>query len=311
MVQGKHQSPNRFQSSISESLGHWSLVIIWDLVIGILFITFASGVDISGTGMDIIVCIKQVVVGDQVKIDPQTHSLVRSAEFSRINPFDLFTLDMAVQLKKEYSGSITAVTMGPKISEEVLWKALAIGADRAVLLSDSRFAASDTLATSYVLGMGIRKIGKFDLILCGMRTTDSDTAQVGPQLAEELDIPHITGVGKLEKKKNLFRVERVSDGFREILEVSIPSLFTISPKAAVRLPSLIEIQDAFTKYSIECWNLEDLNADPTKVGSGGSCTWVEELIPIAQQKSCIFIEGEPRQQAKSLLSKLIEKSLLS
>ena len=109
--------------------------------------------------MNIIVCIKQVIAGDQVKIDPRTHSLVRSAEFSRINPFDLFALDMAVQLKKEYSGSITAVTMGPKISEEVLWEALAIGADRAVLLSDPRFAASDTLATSYVLGMGIRKIG--------------------------------------------------------------------------------------------------------------------------------------------------------
>ena len=147
-----------------------------------------------------------------------------------MNPFDLFALEMAVQLKKEYSGSITAVTMGPKISEEVLWEALAIGADRAVLLSDPRFAASDTLATSYVLGMGIRKIGRFDLILCGMRTTDSDTGQVGPQLAEELDLPHVTGVEKLERKKDLFRVERVSDGFREILEVSSPALFTIASK---------------------------------------------------------------------------------
>lgn len=261
--------------------------------------------------MNIIVCIKQVIVGDQVKIDPPTHSLVRSAEFSRINPFDLFALQMAVQLKKEYSGSITTVTMGPEISKEVLWDALAIGADRAVLLSDPRFATSDTLATSYVLGMGIRKIGEFDLILCGMRTTDSGTAQVGPQLAEELDVPHVTGVEKMERKKNLFRVERTSDGFREILEVSAPALFTISSKTAVCLPSLIEIQDAFTKYSIECWNLEDLNADPTKVGSAGSCTWVEELIPIAQRKTCVFLEGEPRQQARSIFSKLIEKNLLT
>ena len=261
--------------------------------------------------MNIIVCIKQVIAGDQVKFDPHTHSLLRSAEFSRINPFDLFALDMAVQLKKDFPCSITAVTMGPKISEEVLWEALAIGADRAILLSDPRFAASDTLATSYVLGMGIRKIAKFDLILCGMRTADSDTAQVGPQLAEELDVPHVTGVEKLERREKIFRVERTSDGFREILEVSTPALFTISPKAAVHLPSLIEIQDAFTKYSIECWKLEDLNADPTRVGSAGSCTWVEELIPMAQQKSCVFIEGEPRQQAKSLFSKLLEKNLLS
>jgi electron transfer flavoprotein beta subunit len=261
--------------------------------------------------MDIIVCVKQVVAGDRVKIDPGSYSLVRSAEFSYINPFDLFALEMAVQLKKEHSGSITAVTMGPKISEEVLWEALALGADRAVLLSDPRFSASDTLATSYVLGMGIRKIGKFDLILCGMRTTDGDTGQVGPQLAEELDLPHISAVEKLEGEKGSFRVDRVSDGFREMIEVSPPVLLTIASKTAVRLPSLIDIQDTFTRSSIEYWNLEDLNADPNKVGRLGSGTWVEGLTPTAQKKSCVFIEGDTRQQARILLSKLLEKNLLS
>jgi len=261
--------------------------------------------------MDIIVCVKQVVAGDRVKIDPGTYSLVRSAEFSYINPFDLFALEMAVQLKKEHSGSITAVTMGPKISEEVLWEALALGADRAVLLSDPRFSASDTLATSYVLGMGIRKIGKFDLILCGMRTTDGDTGQVGPQLAEELDLPHISAVEKLDGEKDSFRVDRVSDGFREMIEVSPPVLLTIASKTVVRLPSLNDIQDAFTRCSIEYWNLEDLNADPNKVGRPGSGTWVEGLTPMAQKKSCVFIEGDARQQARMLLSKLLEKNLLS
>jgi electron transfer flavoprotein alpha/beta subunit len=261
--------------------------------------------------MDIIVCIKQVIAGDQVRFNPQTHSVMRSAEVSRINPFDLFALDMAVRLRKEFSGSLTAVTMGPKISEEVLWDALAIGADRAVLLSDPRFATSDTLATSYVLGMGIRKIGRFDLILCGTRTADSDTGQVGPQLAEELDITHITGVEKLERKWGLFRVERVSDGFREILEVSAPALFTVSSRRGTHLPSLIEIQDAFTRTSIDSWNLEDLSADVARVGSAGSSTWVEKLIPVTSQKTCVFIEGEPRQQAKTLFSKLIGKNLVS
>src|SRR5512147_1013796 len=150
--------------------------------------------------MHIIVCIKQVVAGDRVKIDPGTYSLVRSAEFSYINPFDLFAVEMAVKLKKEHSGSITAVTMGPRISEEVLWEALSLGVDRAVLLSDPRFAASDTLATSYALGMGIRKIGRFDLVLCGTQSTDGGTAQVGPQLAEELGIPSVTGVETVEQK---------------------------------------------------------------------------------------------------------------
>ena len=261
--------------------------------------------------MNIIVCIKQVIAGDQVRFDPRTHSLVRSPESSRINPFDLYAVHMAVQLKKEYSGSITALTMGPAISEEVLWEALALGADRAVLLSDSRFASSDTLATSYVLGMGIRKIGPFDLILCGMRTTDSDTAQVGPQLAEELDIPHVTGVEKLERKDGLLRVERSSDGFREVLEVSPPALLTIFPNMPMRFPSLVEIQDAFTRHAIARWNLEELNADPGRVGTAGSRTWVETLVPIPPQKPCVFIEGDPRQQAKSLYSILAEKNLIT
>lgn len=261
--------------------------------------------------MKIIVCIKQVIAGDQVKIDPVTHSLVRSPEFSRINPFDLFALNMAVHIKKEYTGSITAVTMGPVISEEVLWDALAAGADRAVLLSDPRFASSDTLATSYVLGMGVRKTGTFDVILCGMKTTDGDTGQVGPQLAEELGIPCVTGVEKLEKRKNIFRVERLSDGFREILEVPAPALFSISSKMRICLPSLNDIQDAHARFAIERWKLEDLNADFTRVGSNGSCTSVEQLIPVTRQKSCDFIEGDSRQQAKLLLSKLIEKNLLS
>jgi electron transfer flavoprotein beta subunit len=261
--------------------------------------------------MDIIVCVKQVVAGSQIRMDPRTHSLIRSAELSRMNPFDLFALEMAVRLKREYSGSITAVTMGPKMSEEILAEALAMGADRAVLLSDHRFAASDTLATTYVLGMGVRKIGRFDLILCGKGTADSDTGQVGPQLAEELGIPHVTAVEKLEKKKNHFRVERTSDGFREVLETAAPSLFAVAPKGAVHIPSLVEIQDAFAKDAIECWNLEDLKADPAKAGNTGSRTWVEELVPVAHQKACVFIEGDPRQQARSLLSKLIDKGLLS
>ncbi len=261
--------------------------------------------------MKIIVCIKQVIAGDQMKIDPRTHHLVRSLEFSRINPFDLYPLAMAVHLKKEYSGTITALTMGPEISEEVLWEALAIGADRAVLLSDSRFAASDTLATSYVLGMGVRKIGRFDLILSGMRTTDSGTAQVGPQLAEELDVPHLTGVEKIERNQNRFRVERISDGFREIVEITPPALLTVSPGIGMRTPSLIEIEDSFTRTAIEKWDLEDLKADPARVGRPGSGTWVEGFTPIGPRKSCVFIEGEPRQQAKFLFSKLVEKNLLS
>jgi hypothetical protein len=153
-------------------------------------------------GMNIIVCIKQVIAGDQVKIDPATHSLVRSPEFSRINPSDLFALNMAAQIKKEYSGSVTAVTMGPEISEEVLWEALAIGADRAILLSDRRFASSDTLATSYVLGMGV-VIGRFDRSSAECELLMA-TPQVG-QLAEEPDIPMSPASKSWRRRKSVSR----------------------------------------------------------------------------------------------------------
>lgn len=260
--------------------------------------------------MKIIVCIKQVIYTDQVNIDPRTHSLIRTSERSRMNPFDIPSLIIAKELKKAYSGSIVALTMGPPISKEVLWEALAMGVDRAILLSDPHFSASDTLATSYVLGMAIRKIGDFDLILCGARTTDSDTGHIGPQLAEELCIPHVTGVEKIERMEDYFRVERLSDGFREVIEVSKPVLFAISSKLKIRFPSLIEIEDAFLNHQIETWDLEDLNADPVKVGISGSETMVEDLIPVDEKGSCFFIDGDPVQQAKTLFLKLKEKNLL-
>lgn len=261
--------------------------------------------------MNIVVCIKQVIAGNKVRIDPQSHTLIRSADSSEINPYDLYALSMAVELKNKYSGFITVLTMGPKISEEVLWEALARGADRAILLNDERFSGSDTLATSYVLAMGIRKIGSYEVILCGIRTTDSDTGQVGPQLAEELGIPHVTGVEHIEKLDKVFRVERKTDGFKETLDVSKPALFTIFPHHKAPLPNLIEIQEAFHRYRIEYWNLEDLQADPKKVGISGSLTRVEELTPLVREKSCRFIEGDPKEQAKTLFLKLKEKNLFS
>lgn len=265
----------------------------------------------SEANMDIIVCIKQVIAGEQVRFDPKTYGLVRTRESSKINPFDLCTLAMARELKKETGGKITAMTMGPEMSEEVLWEALATGADRGILLSDPLFASSDTLATSYILGMGIRKIGRYDLILCGMRSTDGGTAQVGPQLAEELHLPHVTGVERVEIRKPLLLVERTSDGYRERMELELPALLTISSVKQRYGPSLLEIEDAYSRYGIERWNLKDLKADRDKVGNAGSKTWVEKLIPVAQQKSCDFIEGDPKQQARSLVERLIEKSLLS
>jgi len=261
--------------------------------------------------MKIIVCVKQVLAADRIKFESRTYTMVRTADNSYINPNDLFALHMAMQLKERYGGRITAVTMGPPIGEEVLREAMALGVDQGVLLSDRRFAGADTLATSYVLGMGIRKMGDFDLILCGTDSTDSGTGQVGPQLAEEMDLPQVTGVEKIEKQGGILRLERVSDGFREVMEVAPPVLLTVSREAAPpRLPGLLDIQDAYADRKFDCITLEDLGAEENRVGLNGSGIRVTELTEVPKQKRCEFIKGDLRQQVQTLVEKLREKNLI-
>ena len=262
--------------------------------------------------MKIIVCVKQVLAANRITFDVKTNTMVRVAENSCINPHDLFAVQIAIQLKEKYGGTITALTMGPPISEEVLFETMALGVDRGVLLSDRRFAGADTLATSYVLGMGIRRLGDFDLLLCGTESTDSNTGQVGPQLAEEMDVPQVTGVEKVEKQGDMVRLERVSDGFSELIEVAPPVLLTISREAvSPTLPSLLDIQDAYGDKKVECFTLNDLKADKEKVGLNGSGIWVAGLTRVPdKQKGCEFIKGGFRKQAKTLMDRLREKNLL-
>jgi len=261
--------------------------------------------------MKIIVCVKQVLAADRIEFDSKTYTMARTADNSYINPNDLFALHLAVQLKAKYGGKITAVTMGPPISEEVLREAMALGVDRGVLFSDQRLAGADTLATSYALGMGIRKLGAFDLILCGTESTDSGTGQVGPQLAEEMDLPQVTGVEKIEKKGGILRLERLSDGFREVMEVAPPVLLTVSREAtSPSLPGLSDIQDAHADRKFACHALEDLGADENKVGLNGSGIWLTELTEVRRQKKCEFIKGDLGHQMRILTEKLREKNLM-
>jgi electron transfer flavoprotein beta subunit len=261
--------------------------------------------------MKIVVCVKQVVAADRVAFEPKSYAMVRRPDTSYINPNDLVALQMAVHLKERYGGMITAVTMGPPISEAVLYEAMALGVDRGVLLSDRRFAGADTLATSYVLGMGIRKLADVDLILCGTESTDSVTGQVGPQLAEEMDLPQVTGVETIEVHGDTLKVERVSDGYREVIEVPLPVLLTVSREAVpARLPSLMDIQDAYTDRTVDHFALEELKADEKRVGLNGSGIWVTELAQVSKQKRCEFIEGDLRSQVQTVIEKLEEENLI-
>ena len=158
--------------------------------------------------MNIIVCIKQVPNTTDVKIDPVTNTLVREGVESVINPFDTYAIEEAVRLKERFSGKVTVVTMGPPQAEKALREAISLGCDEAVLVSDRKFAGSDTWATSYTISCAIKKIGAFDIILCGKQASDGDTAQVGPGISTHLDIPQVTYVKKIEDiKDNKAKVE--------------------------------------------------------------------------------------------------------
>ena len=147
--------------------------------------------------MKILVCMKQVPAGTKVDIDPETGAMKRLSGETRTNPYDLFALEAALQLREKVGGSVTVLTMGPPQAEEMMRDAYTMGADDAVILSDRKFAGADVLATSYALSQGITAIGDIDLIICGKQTTDGDTAQVGPAIAEHLGIPHAAWVSEI------------------------------------------------------------------------------------------------------------------
>ena len=144
--------------------------------------------------VEILVCIKQVPETNQVEVDPKTGVLKRGGIASKMNPYDLYALETALRLRASYGGSVSVISMGPPQALGIIREAFAMGADRGMLLTDRRFGGADVLATSYTLSQGIAKAGTFDLILCGKQTTDGDTAQVGPEIAEYLNIPSLANV---------------------------------------------------------------------------------------------------------------------
>ncbi|MDD5449602.1 MAG: electron transfer flavoprotein subunit beta/FixA family protein [Candidatus Omnitrophica bacterium] len=255
--------------------------------------------------MKIIVCIKQVPNSADVKIDPKTNTLIREGVESVINPFDTYAIEEAVRLKERFAGTITIITMGPPQAEAALREALSLGCDEAILISDRAFAGSDTWATSYTLSSAIKKIGSYDLILCGKQASDGDTAQVGPGVATHLDIPQVTYVKKIEEiNGEKARVERlVEDGY-EIVEVSLPCLFTVVKEINVpRLPSLKgKIKAKAAKVAV--WNAASLECDPKRLGLEGSPTKVMKIFNPPPRKGAVKITGEPEEAVDKLIELL-------
>lgn len=260
--------------------------------------------------MKIVVCIKLVPAVTDVKIDPETGTLIRDGLESEVNPFDMYAIEEAIRLKEKHGGQVIAISMGPPQAEYALREALALGCDEAILLTDKKFAGADTLATSYTLSAAIRKIEMFDLIICGHKTTDGDTGQVGPGLAEWLNIPHVSYVRKiLQVTDDTIIVERSMDSFYEEIETPQPCLITVTKEINVpRLPSFRRKIQA-RRMAIRIWSSEDLNGEGL-FGLEDSPTRVIRVFHPPPRSGGEMLHGNPRRQVEQLISKLKERKIL-
>lgn len=254
--------------------------------------------------MEVIVCIKQVPDTAEVKIDPETNTLIREGVPSIISPFDENAIEEALKIREQIGGKVTVITMGPPQADEALRKALAMGADEACLLSDQAFAGADTWATSFTLATAIRKIGNFDLILCGKQAIDGDTAQVGPGISEHLNIPLIAYARKIEIIGRKIKVERVMEEGYEVLETELPAVVTVLKEInQPRHPSLKGVLKA-KKASIPVWKAENLGVDTNYLGLKGSPTQVVKIFTPPPRGKGEFLDGSAEEVAAKLLEKL-------
>lgn len=255
--------------------------------------------------MHILVCIKQVPDTNDVKIDPETNTLMREGVDSIINPFDMYAIEESLRLKERVGGKVTALSMGPPQAEAALREAISMGVDGAILLSDRAFAGSDTWATSYTLSAAIRKIGDVDVILCGKQASDGDTAQVGPGIATHLDLPQVTYVRKIEEiDEQHVTAERLLDTGYEVIETPVPCLLTVVKEInEPRLPSL-KGKLAARKADIPTWTAADIEAEPGKVGLEGSPTKVVRIFTPPNREGGEMLEGDPVEVAATLVEKL-------
>jgi len=254
--------------------------------------------------MKILVCIKQVPDTAEVRINPETNTLIRDGVPSIINPYDLHAIEAGLRLKDELGASVTVMTMGPPQAEDALREAISMGADEAVLLTDRAFAGSDTWATAYTLAQASRKLG-FDLIICGKQAIDGDTAQVGPEMAEFLAIPHVAYVKGIEEvSEERVVLERMMDEGYDVIEAEFPLLITVVREInEPRLPSLKGKMRA-KKADIKRLNREDIGAEESETGLQGSPTQVRNIFAPESKKDRKMLEGSVEEQVNQLIEEL-------
>jgi len=258
----------------------------------------------------IAVCIKQVPGTTEIKIDPETNTLIREGIENIINPFDAYAIEEGVRIRERFDGEeveVIALTMGPPQSKEILKEAISVGVDRAILLSDRAFAGADTWATSTTLAKAINKIGDCRLIILGKQTLDGDTGQVGPELAQRLDIPFIGyASGILEINRNKMKVKRLMEDRYETFEINLPAAISVVKDINTpRVPSLrgkIKAKSA----EIPVWDAARLEADEDEVGLSGSYTQVVKIFTPKIKHEIKMIEGSTGEQVEQLYKELKE-----
>ncbi|MBU3161828.1 electron transfer flavoprotein subunit beta/FixA family protein [Clostridium frigoris] len=256
--------------------------------------------------MNIVVCLKQVPDTNEVKIDPKTGTLIREGVPSIINPDDKNALEESLRLKDEHGAHVTVISMGPPQAEKALREALAMGADEAILVSDRAFAGADTLATSHALAATLKKLD-YDVVFAGRQAIDGDTAQVGPEIAEHLNLAQITYVEKVDVIKGGLKVRRAwEDGYEDI-EVKTPVLLTaIKELNEPRYMDIKNIFEMFQSKEVKVWNATDIGADVTLLGLKGSPTKVKksmtkepkgkgELIQLPADEAALFVVSKLKE----------------
>ena len=262
--------------------------------------------------MKILVCVKQVPGSSNVEVDPVTGVLKRSGIPSKINPYDLYGIETALNLTERFGGSVESLTMGPTQAKAVIQETVCMGVSRGTVLTDRKFAGADVLATAYTISQGIRKCGEFDLIICGKQTTDGDTAQVGAEVAEYLGLPNVSNVLSLDDVKD-GRLYLTASLDEKIISMSTPLPCLISVDGDINTPRLpsYKIRKTLTDDSVKFLTFADFDdQDPDHYGLTGSATQVVQIFPPEKVSQKHTVEGNADEQAQALHALLLDKKML-
>ena len=262
--------------------------------------------------MKILVCIKQVPGSNNVEVDPVTGVLKRSGIPSKCNPYDLYAIETALSLTERFGGTVETLTMGPPQAGAVIRETVCMGVKSGTVLTDRKFAGADVLATAYTLSQGVRKCGEFDLILCGKQTTDGDTAQVGAEVAEYLEIPNVSNVLSIEDVRE-GRIYLTASLDEKIVTMSVAMPCLISVDGDINTPRLpsYKIKKSLTDEAVSFLTFADFaDQEESHYGLSGSATQVERIFPPEKVSRKQIVDADPETQSQVLYELLLEKKML-